>query len=367
MRVALDGTPLLGTRTGVGRYVEGLLSGLVGLPDAPDLTLTAFTSRGGGRLPHLPGVRTTHRPFPARVLQDLWARTSVPPVEWLTGRCDVFHATNFVLPPTRRAAGVLSVHDLSFLHHATTVSPTVLRYQKLVPRGIRRAAIVLALTETAADEIAETYAIPRERVRVARPGVDPAWGSAQPPDEKLRRELNLPERYLLFVGSVEPRKNLPVLLDALRALHADADVEIPTLVLAGPAGWGTPLDMTGLPADAVLRPGYLSDIALHRVVAGAEALIYPSRHEGFGLPPLEALACGTAVISSDLPVLREVTGDHATYVRVGDVNALCEAIAMMSGQSDDATTRSARKRYAAEWTWERCAQEALAAYELAAG
>lgn len=365
MRVALDGTPLLGARTGIGRYVEGLLSGLISSSDAPELALTAFTLRGSDALPRLPGVDVRHRPFPARGLQALWSHTSFPPVEWLSGRCDVFHATNFVLPPTRRAAGVLSIHDLSFLHHATTVTPTVLRYQTLVPCGIARAAVILALTETAADEIAETYAVPRERVRVARPGVDPAWAAAAPPDDALRDELGLPARYLLFVGSVEPRKNLPDLLDALRALHAEPGLDVPPLVLAGPAGWGPPLDTAGLPPGAVHHAGYLTDEILRRVVAGAVALVYPSRHEGFGLPPLEALACGTAVISSDLPVLREVTGDQATYVPVGDIDALGSAIAHVLTAAPDARARAERAARAATWTWQRCAQEALTAYRLA--
>jgi glycosyltransferase involved in cell wall biosynthesis len=370
MRVALDGTPLLGTRTGIGRYVKGLVSALGALAGGPEVTLTAFTLRGDTERLRIAGVHARHRPFPARALQALWSRTSVPPVEWFSGDCDVFHATNFVLPPTRRAAGVLSIHDLSFLHHATTVTPTVLRYQTLVPRGIARAAAVLALTHTAADEIADAYGIERERVRVARPGVDGAWATARPPDAALRAALGLPERYLLFVGSVEPRKNLPVLLEALRAVRTEPGSDVPPLVLAGPAGWGPPLDTAGLPDTAVVRPGYLSDDALRSVVAGATALIYPTRHEGFGLPPLEALACGTAVISSDLPVLREVTADQATYVPVDDVAALAEAIANAiaapaSGPVADAV-RAQRIAYASTWTWERCAREAYETYRFAA-
>lgn len=366
MRVALDGTPLLGRPTGVGRYVAGLVSGLAQLPDAPDLTVAAFTMRGARSVPAPAGVRVAGRPFPARGLQALWSHTCVPPVEWFAGRCEVFHATNFVLPPTRRAAGVVTVHDLSFALHPDTVTPTVLAYRRLVPRGIARAAVVLTLTRTGADEVAEHYRLPPERVLVARPGVDPAWLDTAPPTSAWRTARGLPPRYLLYVGTVEPRKNLPVLLSALGRLHAEPGADVPPLVLAGPAGWGAPLDTTGLPAGAVHRAGYLDDAVLRTVVAGASALVYPSRHEGFGLPPLEALACGTPVVSSDLPVLREVTAEQASYAPVGDIDGWASTIGAVLADDGGPGARTLRRAHAAAWTWGRCASEAMVAYRRAA-
>jgi hypothetical protein len=158
VRVGIDATPLLGLRTGIGVYTERLLSELAA-PDGDDeFVATAFTLRGAGRLgASLPGgVAARSRPVPARLLRALWARTEVPPVEWLCGRVDVFHATNFVLPPTRRAGGVVTVHDLSFLRYPETVTPASLRYRDLVPRSVRRAAVVCALTHAVAAEIADT-------------------------------------------------------------------------------------------------------------------------------------------------------------------------------------------------------------------
>jgi glycosyltransferase involved in cell wall biosynthesis len=352
VRLALDGTPLLGRPTGVGRYVAGLTSALARLDPAPDITLAAFTVRGVD-VPPPAGTRWSGRRMPARALQAAWARGSFPPVEWLAGPCDVFHATNFVLPPTRRAAGVVSVHDLSFDQHADTVTPEVLRYQQLVPRGLRRARAVLTLTETTAHEVRERYGL-GDRVRVARPGVDASWSAVPRPSAAWLAERGLPTDYVLFVGSVEPRKNLPVLLDALGRLP-----DAPPLVLAGPAGWGEPLD-TG--SVAVVRAGYLAESDLQQVVAGAAVLAYPSRHEGFGLPPLEAFACGVPVVASDLPVLREVTGPLASYVPVGDADALADALARAL---DDPGDPAARRAHAAQWTWDRCAAEAMIAYDVA--
>ena len=146
MRVGLDATPLLGARTGVGRYTLSLLTALTAYDD--ELVATAFTLRGrdqlGSAVP--PGVEVRARPAPARALQASWSRTSWPPVELLTGPVDVFHATNFVLPPLRRARGVVTVHDLSYLHHRETVSTASARYRELVP-AVDRARVRSADTE----------------------------------------------------------------------------------------------------------------------------------------------------------------------------------------------------------------------------
>ncbi|HEX8002222.1 MAG TPA: glycosyltransferase family 1 protein [Mycobacteriales bacterium] len=348
MRVALDATPLLGQRSGVGTYTAGLLSGLTEV--GADVVLQPFTWRGTAGLPT--GYARGRR-FPARVLQECWLRADLPNAEWLCGRVDVFHATNFVLPPTRRAAGVLSIHDLSFEHHADTVTPATLRYRTLVPRALRRGAHVLALTETVAAEVREHYDLPADRVGVARPGVAAEWF------EPAARPAGLPGEYVLFVGNREPRKNLPVLLAAMAALWP----KVPPLVLVGPPGWGPALDASGLPPEAVVVPGYLSFDDLRGAVAGASLLAFPSRYEGFGLPPVEAFACRTPVVASDLPVLREVLGPHATYAETGSADALAAAIT--SALAAPPTGAEERRAHARTYTWRRCAEEAMAAYGAA--
>ncbi len=357
LRVVVDATPLLGVRTGVGRYVEGLLSGLARLDDPGlDVVRTAFTVRGAAGLAAAapgPRDRVVHRPAPARALQWLWARTELPRAELLTGRADVLHATNFVLPPSR-AAGVVTVHDLTFDRHADTVSAASLRYRELVPRSLARAELVLCPSRAVADELGERYGLPPERVRVTPLGVAAGWAAARPPAEPGR--LGLPERYLLFVGAREPRKDLPVLLAAHQAARA-ADPSVPDLVLTGPPGWGAV--GTG---DATVT-GFLSDADLRAVVAGAATLVLPSRYEGFGLPLLEALACGTPVLASDIPAHREVTGGLARLFPVGDVDALAGALLALQ---DPASGRAERRAFAAGFTWERCAALTANAYRQAA-
>lgn len=356
MRLGVDATPLLGQRTGIGRYTAGLLEGLRDLGGV-EVILTAFTWRGLEGLAPLvgPDRRLAPRRAPARALQALWRRMDLPAVETLAGPLDVFHATNYVLPPLRAAAGVLSIHDLSFLDHADTVAPATLAYRRLVPRGIARAGAIAVLTEVVGAAVAERYGVPAERIVVAAPGVDAAWFDTRPAEEAWLAERRLPSEYVLFVGTTEPRKNLPVLVAAHRRLGPSA----PPLVVAGPAGWGPPLD-----AQDVCRAGYLADSDLRRLVAGAACLILPSRDEGFGLPALEALACGVPVVASDLPVLREVLGTEARYAPVGDADALAAAVGAALGEGT-ATGAAKRRARARRFTWQACAAAAVGAYELA--
>jgi glycosyltransferase involved in cell wall biosynthesis len=365
VRIGVDATPLLGTRTGIGVYLQRLLEQFGSRPI--DVIATAFTLRGARRLPAaLPaGVARKSRPVPARVLRAAWQRSELPPVEWLCGRVDVFHGTNFVLPPMRRAAGVVSVHDLSFVRYPETVNADSLRYRQLVPRSVRRATVVCTLTEAMADEIVAEYRIDRDRIVVTPPGVDQSWFHAVPLDPAARTRLGLPERYVLAVGTLEPRKNLPLLVAAYHQVRR-AEPGTPPLVLVGPPGWGPALQLGALPAGAVITTGFLDDATLRGVVAGATCLVFPSLYEGFGLPPVEALACGVAVVATDLPVTREVLGSAAELVPPADLDSLAQAL--HDRLADGANTREEAERrrdQARQWTWTRCAEATLAAYRLA--
>jgi glycosyltransferase involved in cell wall biosynthesis len=389
VRVGLDATPLLGPRTGVGRYVAGLAEALAGLagPEPESVALIPFTWRGTAGLPSAapsgPRVRVGRRRAPARLLQAAWGRLPWPPVEWLSGPVDVFHATNFVAPPTRRAATVVTIHDLTYLRHPEMVTDASARYRHLVPRALHRGAIVCTPTAAVATEVADEYGLGPDRLVVTPLGVDPTWRQTTPPDPAWLATHGLPDRYLLFVGSREPRKNLSTLLTAYRALlstrlelvdNGPRATEgagttigggVPPLVLVGPPGWGRTLDTAGLPPDAVRTPGYLPEPDLARVVAGAVALVVPSWYEGFGLPALEALACGTPVVASDLPALREVLGDQAELVAPGDPAALADALARTLEDPGGEDAGAARRTRAAGFTWENCAQATLSAYRLA--
>jgi glycosyltransferase involved in cell wall biosynthesis len=392
MKVGLDATPLLGPHTGVGRYVAALAGALATRadPEPAEVALVPFSWRGTADLPRVaaaleaagpaprPGrLRCGRRRVPARLLQAAWARLPVPPVEWLAGRVDVFHATNFVAPPAWRAASVVTVHDLSYLRYPEMVTAATARYRELVPRALARGATVCTPTAAVAAEVADTYRLPPERLVATPLGVGPAWHRAVPPDPAWLAAHDLPERYLLFVGTREPRKNLATLLAAYRELLAGRVPRaagpggggngVPPLVLAGPPGWGEALDLAGLPADAVRTPGYLGEDDLARLVAGAAALAFPSWYEGFGLPALEALACGTPVVAADLPTLREVLADQAELVPPGDADALADALRRVLDDPGGAPAAAARRARAAGFTWDACAAATMTAYRRALG
>jgi glycosyltransferase involved in cell wall biosynthesis len=360
LRVALDGTPLLGVRTGIGRYVEHLVAELATMPDDIAVRVAAFSLRGRRALRSLPvGVGVAHRPVPARLLHRAWMRGDSPPAEWFTGRADVIHGTNFVLPPPRRSAGVVTVHDLTFLRYPELVDAASLAYRELVPRAVRAAARVLTPTRAVAEEVMEAYRLPAERACVTPLGVDPSWFDAAP-----ARPSGVPEAYVLAVGTVQPRKGLDVLLAAYRALIAE-DADVPPLVVAGPPGWGTGLDPTGLPPSRLVMPGYVDAPTLRGLVAGADVLVFPSRYEGFGLPPLEALAAGTRVVASDVPAVREVLGGHARLVPPGDPDALAAALGRVLAEPADGRAVQAARQHARSFTWRRCAELTMAAYRSA--
>jgi glycosyltransferase involved in cell wall biosynthesis len=368
MRVGLDATPLLGPRTGVGQYVARLVEALAVAGEVAELRLVPFTWRGAAGLASAASpagaasVRARRRRVPARVLREAWARLSWPPVEWFAGRVEVFHGTNFVAPPARRAGLVVTIHDLSYLRYPEMVTAASARYRTLVPAGLARGAVVCTPTAAVAAEVIDAYHLAADRVVVTPLGVSQGWFQARPPDAAWLAARGLPGRYLLFVGSREPRKNLGTLLAAYRELLAGGTP--PPLVLVGPPGWGEEPDLAGLPEGSVHTPGYLGDAELARVVAGAAALAYPSWYEGFGLPALEALACGTPVVAGDVPALREVLGDQAELVDPHDAGALASALAK-AVEDCGAAARRARRDYAAGFTWQRCARATLGAYTRA--
>lgn len=353
VRVLLDGTPLLGARTGIGRYTAALAEELASMSEV-DMRAVAFTLRGWRKLrrvlPH--GARSRGMPVSARLLRKSWLKAPFPPIELFAGFTDVVHGTNFVLPPALRAAGVLTIHDLAFFDSPGDLPPSDEQLPALVARSAERADVVCTPTRAIADVASERLGLAPEKIVVTPLGIDLAWFTARPPSETLRRRIGLPKQYLLFVGAAGPRKALDWLFKA----HENTP-DLPPLVLAGPGHRGND--------EKILSIGYLSDVDLRSVVAGASALVLPSRDEGFGLPVLEALACDVPVVCSDVPALREVAGGHASLVPFGDVEAMGTALTNALAATIDAPTLAARRAYAAGFTWRRTAELTVEAYRRA--
>lgn len=375
LRVAVEATALLGVRTGVGRFCELALGALA---DRPALEVSAFAvswRRRQGLVSVVPaGVAVRQRAMPARPLLHSWARRPWPPVEWFVGPADVVHGTNFVVPPARGAARVVTVHDLTTVRYPELCDEATLAFPALVRRAIAEGAWVHTPSQAVADEVvAELGADPR-RVHAVHHGLPPA---VPPVGGPLAAVLQLPEgtaRYVLSVGTVEPRKDLPGLVrafDELAGAHPDL-----ALVLAGPDGWGAGALHQALDgarhARRVVRTGFLAEEALSRVRAEAAVLAYPSRYEGFGFPPLEAMAAGVPVVATAVGALPEVLGDGAVLVAGGDSDALVAALdRVVRGDGVEDLVERGRRR-AATFTWPACAAGLHALYthavdDMAAG
>lgn len=353
----MDGTPLLGQRSGIGRYTAALVDQLATRSDV-DLTVVAFTARGQVALRRTvpAGVRVRGGPVPARALRAWWRRHDWPPTEMLAAETDVVHAPNFVLPPSRHARGVVTVHDLAFLDRPDELAPPQRDLPELVRSSVARAAVVCTPSGAVAEQVERRLGVDPDRIAVTPLGVDPAWLAATALNGTRRGEPRLPERYLLFVGAAQPRKGLDVLL----AAH-EAQPSLPPLVVAGPAGWGA----APRTSSRVHRVGYLREDELRGVVAGATALVLPSRDEGFGLPVLEAMATGVPVVCSNVPALREVASGLATLVPPGDVATLAAALSTVADAGADPAGAATRRAHAARYTWQACADATVAAYRRA--
>ena len=350
LSVAFDVAPLIDTPTGVGRYARELLAALGGL--GAKVRPYAVAARGQT------GDPVARWRAPARVLQTTWRRTNRPSIEHLVGDVDVVHATNFVLPALKRAAGVVTVHDLSFKRE--DAFPGGRRLRALVPWSVQRAGCVITPTAAVADEVAEELSVERERIVVTHEGVSPVFFGATPLSDSSLQRLGIRPPFAVAAGTIEPRKNLPRLLEAWR-LAAD-ELKEWTLVVAGPRGWGPELPKT----SGVVLTGWVGDETLPGLLSAADIFCYPSLYEGFGLPPLEAMAAGTAVLAGDYPCAPEVLGSDALIVEARSVAALAEGLVTLASDARLRTSLAlAAKARASSFTWERTALATLEAYRQA--
>ncbi len=367
LSVGFDATPLLGRPTGVGVFCAGALAGLA---ERCDLVTSAYAvswrRRGeiDDRLP--PGLGCAQRPMPARPLHWAWRHGHRPPIEWFVGARDVVHGTNFVVPPTSRAARVLTVHDLTVVLYPELCDGPTLVFPQLIRRAAADGAWVHTPSRFVAGEVVAELGVDPERVRTVHHGVPrlPA------PDERTPA-LPLPDgcrRYVLAVGTVEPRKDYPLLVSAFGALASTwPDV---ALVVVGGDGWGADRFADAVEASParsrIVRTGYLDDRSLAAVLRGAAVLAYPSTYEGFGFPPLQAMDAGVPVVATAAGAVPEVVGDGAVLVPPGDADGLAGALqeVLTGGAGVEALVARGRAR-SAGFSWAACADGLASLYHEA--
>jgi glycosyltransferase involved in cell wall biosynthesis len=360
MRILVDYRPALRARTGVGEYIRRLVRAYTA---AHDDELALFTSSWKDRPSPTTGAElramVVDRRVPVAALNYFWHRLEWPPVELLAGRVDVVHAAHPLLIPSRRAAQVVTIHDLFFLDHPERVRAEIKRdYIELTPAHARRADAIVTPSARIGREIVERFGVAEDRVYCCPPGA-PSW-------KTLGRSPNVPaEGYALILGTLEPRKNLGVILDAFARL---ADMMwAPKLIIAGNATpeadeWLARIAQPPL-KGVVEYIGYVPDEEREALLAGARMLLLPSLDEGFGLTALEAMSAGVPVLASDRGSLPDVVGKGGMLVDANDVGSWADLVDRVT-RNDDMAHRlgEAGLERAKAFTWELAATRLAQAY-----
>jgi glycosyltransferase involved in cell wall biosynthesis len=343
VRIVVDVTPLALPRTGIGNYIRGMLRGLTEAGGEHEIVaFSAVAPPGKRRIEDaLGGVAVERRlvlvPPKSHYWRTAWSRLGRAPVEWLAGRLDVFHFSDWMYPPQRAGVRATTIHDLVPLRHPDWVHPQTYRmHSRKYTHAARTCDLIVVNSEFTAGEVVELLGYPREQIAVAHPAIDPSFDARGP-----ARDLG--GRYALTVATLERRKNLETLLAAMtivRASHPEL-----RLAVVGAPGWQGPT----LESEGVLPLGYVDDEELASLYRGAEVFVYPSRFEGFGMPIVEAMACGTAVVASAHASLDEASGDAAVRADPHSGEAMAAAVeqALADTESLAALGRTHARRFTA--------------------
>jgi glycosyltransferase involved in cell wall biosynthesis len=367
--IYLDVSAAAHSRAGLGRYAESLARHLVaGEPGR--YALFYNRDRSIHPLDGLDGVpartvRAGYKPWSMAVLLGQAMRVGF---DRLLPGATLFHATEHLLMPLRGVPTVLTVHDLIFRRFPQYHKRLNYWYLNLaMPLYARRADAVIAVSRCSRQDLVAAYGVPPEKVTVVYEAAAPQFVPQSAANiSRVRAKYGLPERFLLTVGTIEPRKNLSRLLAAFETVARRGLVD--GWVVAGRPGWLYDdffARLEGSPAgDKVILPGYVPDADLPALNAAATAAVLPSLYEGFGLPVLEAMGCGSPVVCSDAASLPELGGDAARYFDPEDVEGMAAALAKVLADED---LRGAMRRrgleQAARFSWQRAAQETRVVYE----
>ncbi len=371
MRIAIDALPAVDRRkTGIGWYTHHLIRWLPAVD--PETTYVAWYLHARDMLGRKdffepqPNLKERGVPFPARLWQRLSNRLGVPRVEWTT-RFDAFFAPNYIPPATKAKGLVVTVHDLAFKILPETAPHANRFWHRYFERALENAAEIVTVSEATRHDLCDIYGVDPERVTAVHSGVD--LDVFRPASEReitsAKTRFGIDGPYLLFVGGLEPRKNVRMLLRAFSQMSPEAR---PKLVLAGaPVHWipGGPEIMTSalrsLPEgvrDDVIMTGYVSEEDKVALLSGAEALVYPSVYEGFGFPVLEAMGCGTPVLTSNISSLPEVAGDAALLVDPYETSSIAAGMDMLLTDADlRSRLREAGLARVQQFTWAETARQ----------
>jgi glycosyltransferase involved in cell wall biosynthesis len=369
-RVLIDATAVPTDRGGVGRYVDGLVGGLSSLDADFAVACQARDAERYGEL--APGARILPAPpaIARRPARLVWEQTALPRVAERVG-AQVIHSPHYTMPLRASRPVVVTLHDATFFTEPSWHGVVKARFfRKATRTALARAARCLVPSEATRDEVVRVLGADPSRIDVAHHGVDPRTFHVPDDDERKRARDRVcldGEDYVAFLGTLEPRKNVPGLVRGWVQACADRK-EAPALVLAGGAGWDTTLDeaIREVPPHLrVVRPGYLPVADLSGFLGGATVVAYPSHGEGFGLPVLEAMACGAPVLTTTRLSLPEVGGDAVAYADPEPTAIGAALQALLDDPARRALLGSAGLQRSSTFTWEASAERHVASYARA--
>ena len=375
-KIYVDAMPLVDNRlSGIGHSILQTLRALENLPGFSDkyqlILLVPFTKRGSMHHWSFKHAREKVYPFPGRFMSKADVYHLLPPMDLIFGR-GVYLFMNFKnWPISPMSKSITYLHDICYAIYPQYVQPKNQRYLiQNVPRWIKRTSIAVTVSETAAKELAEYYPDQKDKVRVVTNGVDTKdyYPSSQDKITAAKEKYGVKGRYICFLSTIEPRKNLDTLLSSLEELHNKGHKI--SLLLIGGKGWLNEetfahIDRARKAGCTVVYPEtYVPDEDLPPLLTGAEMLVQPSFHEGFGVAPLQAMACSTPVIASNIPVLTEILGDACLYYETADSKSLTKQIIALLTQPKlvaDLTSKGLQrvKRY----SWEQAAKSLVRLFE----
>ncbi len=379
MNILIEAQPLLRQRTGVGQYAFHLVKHLIPLLAKKEDRLALFYFnflKKNKTIPLWDGAVHNREQalIPGRLFYYLWKNFSFPPIDWVAGKADLLHFPNFIVRPFRKGKAVVTVHDLSFARYPQFTEKKNLAYlDRWLPDSLKRASRILVVSEFTKKELIEVYGVSPQKIRVTYNGVSSEYVPIRDFEtvQSLRAKYQLPETFSLAVGTLEPRKNYSLLIAAYEYLKKQGK-KLPPLIFIGPPGWNKEyerlrekVEQNGL-GNAIRFCFYVDSADMAAFYSAAKILLFPSVYEGFGLPVLEAMACGTPVICSDVASLPEVAGNAAIFLPPDQPEAWGDAL--VSLWDDELKQERMRKEgllQAKKFTWQETAQKTYEAYEQA--
>jgi glycosyltransferase involved in cell wall biosynthesis len=365
MLVAYDARPLSKNKTGIGQYTKYLLDYIVTIDPAVDIILCSNKEIYYKKKQRIRFIENDG--FMWRKNSNLWFQSILPSI-LKKNRVDLFHGTLFLTPLLSAVPSIITIYDMVLdIFPETMYWKNRLPLKILMKKSAKKADRIIAISESTKKDIVKFIGIEQEKIRVIYPGVSKIFSSQRTDNDRvILNKFKLLPGYILTVGTLEPRKNLIRLLDAYKLLAAGEE-NIPQLVIAGGQGWllediQKAVDSLGL-REKVVFTGYVSDADLPALYRNAKIFVYPSLYEGFGLPPLEAMACGIPVISSNTSSIPEVVGDAGLLIDPYRPDEIAQAITEVL-RNEELHTRMIRAGItrSALFNWDKTAQEMIKLY-----